>query len=256
MYVFITVNFGTSELIKPWANSIRKNCSNCVLILVDNYHSDKERLNVNSIANDEKIELIYSDNLGYGNSLNTALKYFRNKHHELKEDNIIFFMGNIDIKFVNIPKFLPKDKYVYIPIIKEKKRNRNPFLTKLQSRFIFLYKLASLKESLFLYYLAVIVNKFIGIFPSKTWAIHGSLFCFHNYVINKNKNIFNERSFLYAEELEFASYMEDMEAHLIESDIQVEHFPHAATNEIVRDRKNFIKIWKNSYNNWLTRWKN
>lgn len=256
MYVFITINYGTSKLIKPWAESIRKNCSNCILILVDNYYSDEERQNVTSLANDHNIELIYSDNHGYGKSLNTALKYFKKNLSKSKENDIIFFIGNIDINFLNIPKYLPKEKNVYEPTIKEKRRNRNPFLTKLQSRYRFLYKLASRTESLLIYYIAVTFNKFLGIFPSKTWAIHGSLFCFHYLAIQKNIKIFNENSFLYAEELEFASYMEQNDVNFIKSDILVEHFPHAATIEIVRDRKNFIKIWKKSYDNWLERWNN
>jgi len=249
--IFITVNYGSSALLVQWAKNIRMQCSDTVLIVVDNFKNENERLKVINITKLYDIILIESDNIGYGAALNKGISYAMDR---FSEKNLIFFAGNLDIIYKNIPKKYPIGRYVYIPIIKEGKRNRNPFLTKLQKKILPIYRIAGLTQSLYVYYLVVIINKIIGLIPYKIWAIHGSLFCFNSLAIKEYKNIFNDNSFLYVEELEFASYMESNNIEFINSNIEIEHHAHISTKDIIAKRKIYLSIWWSSYKNWLIRW--
>jgi hypothetical protein len=250
---FITVNYGTSNLIKVWASSIRKVSKDAALVLVDNFKSECERDRVKSIVKDLDIHFIESENVGYGQSLNKAIDYC----FDLEGDRSFnIFAGNLDIEYKSFSLVKMDKKCVYIPTIQEvKNKNRNPFLTHLQKKNLYLYLIPAYFKSAYLLYFAVGVTKVIGKIPSKIWAVHGSVFCFNSECINKREYIFNEDSFLYCEELEFASYMEKNKVAFIEADIFVVHNANASTHEIKNSRKRHFEIWRVSFLNWLIRWK-
>ena len=255
MYIFISVNFGTSDLISDWSGAIRRLCTNPKLILVDNFHSELERSLVRDKVREQGIKLVELDNVGYGAALNEGLKRAREDILDVIMEPAIFFASNLDVKFTSLPDCLPNGSLVFVPKITEGRRSRNPFLTKLQRQCLALYSLSALAGSLKIYYCAVILNKVLGIFPSGIWAIHGSLFCFHSSLHDPSNPIFNEKSFLYCEELEFASYMDSAGASYVSSDIKASHTSHVSTEYYTSKMERFFELWQKSYRNWRVRWK-
>ena len=71
----------------------------------------------------------------------------------------------------------------------------------------------------------------------------------------QSENLFNADTFLYSEELEFGSYMERAGVKFIDTEIKYVHTAHAATSKIINSRNDFLRLWKSSFNNWITRWK-
>lgn len=253
MYYFISVNYNSSGIVNNWIMSIRKHCNTeHKIIIVDNYSTKEERMKIRNLSNDLNFILIESDNVGYGAGLNKGLDYIYKTEKNYK--NIIVFAGNMDLIYQKISENLPDGNFVYVPKIYEGKRNRNPFLTKLQRKIIFLYKFAASTKSPFIYYIVISINKLIGFIPSKIWAVHGSLFCFRYILIDKKRKLFNDKSFLYGEELEFASYVEDRKFKFLESEIIAKHNSHITTQHVVTSTKKFLNLWIPSFNNWITRW--
>ena len=251
-YIFISVNFNSSYLIEPWIKSIKKNVSNFKIIIVDNFSTIEERTKVRDLSIMHSYELIELDNVGYSMAMNKALLFYKSRY-----EGGIIFCGNLDIIFLTIPKNFKQGSYVYIPNVNEKNRNnRNPFLTVLQKNIIPIYKFAAYKKSISIYILAVILNKIVGFIPSKIWAIHGSLFCFNSCLINDdNKLPFNSNSFLYAEEWEFASFVENNNFEFIKSDIQINHLSNATTSLLIKNQRDFINLWAPSFINYIKKWK-
>lgn len=252
MKLFITVNYGTSFLLSNWLNNIREYEPDAVIVVVDNFKNNEERAFVEELGEKSGFHLIKSENVGYGKALNMAINYCLSN---FDCSNCIFYAGNMDIKYSKLPKDLEHGKFVYVPIANEGKRNRNPFLTKLQSRVLGLHKLTIKTQSPYILLLVTLIIKFLGVFPSRIWAVHGSLFCFNGLCLSDNEDVFNANSFLYSEELEFASYMEKNKCEFVNSSIQYEHDAHAATSELINSKRSFLKVWKPSFENWIKRWK-
>ncbi len=246
-YYFITVNYKSSNLIEKWASSIFKFVPKAELIIIDNFSSLEEREMVSMISKKINFELIESENEGYSSGLNKGLE----KVLSLNEESVIFCC-NLDIEFKNIPNCFPTGKKIHIPkIIENGRKNRNPFLTRFQKYFIPLYKIAAKKRSIYLYFIAIVINKIAGIFSSKIWAIHGSLFCFNSSLIDNINNLpFNSDSFLYGEEYEFASFVEKSGGEYIKSEIIVFHDSHSSTSELINNNSNFMKYWAPSFLNF------
>ncbi len=248
----IGVNYGTSRLIHRWYKSAIEHNPKAKFIIVDNYSSSNERQRVELIAEELSIVLIKQENLGYGIALNVAIDYINSIHS--KEDNIIIMCGNLDIEFSMIPLSFSKGPYVYIPKVLEGSRNRNPFITKLQSRFLPLHKISLKSDHVLIFLFIIGILKLAGKIPSRIWTIHGSLFCFNLECIGDSE-IFNRNTFLYSEELEFGSYMNSMtNVQFIESDVCFHHEAHCATGNIISNKSDFYKLWKNGFQNWCDRW--
>ena len=237
-HVFISVNFNSSHLIDNWIKSINNCSTNSHIIIVDNFSTVEEREIIREFSKKYSFKLLEMDNVGYSKAMNQALIFCK----KIFKKGIIF-CGNLDITFLNIPDKIIDGSYVYVPkVIEEKRNNRNPFLT-------------AKKKSIYIYFLAVILNKITGFFPSKIWAIHGSQFCFNSSLINDSKDLpFNNNSFLYSEEWEFASFIESNNFSFLKSDINVKHFSNATTSILIKDQKDFIKIWAPSFINYINRW--
>lgn len=254
-YYFMAVNYGTAHLIEKWQLSIKKATPKnyeTKFLIIDNYYSEREREKVRLLTKNNNIDLIESENIGYGAALNKGFKKYKTSE---KNRNSIIFAGNLDINYIRIPHFTKIENKSYIPKVMEKSRNRNPFLTKAQKKTLFIFRPASKEGNRLLFLTAVAINKIVGMIPSKTWAVHGSLFCINSDAL-KSHELFNEKSFLYAEELEFASYLEKNLTILEDSNIEIRHVAHAATSTIGTSKslKKFMKYWKPSFINWQKRW--
>jgi len=247
--IFIAVNYNTSRLIEGWHDSIKKTCEDNVLYVVDNFHSELERGRVITICRSLGIHVLESENVGYGRALNKCLSIVKSEHKDC-----IIVAGNLDVTFLKFPSDLPVGNYVYVCKAMEGSKDRNPFLTTLQSKFLFLHKFSMSFDNIFILTAVTFLIKIAGIFPSKLWAVHGSAFCFNSSLLS-DINIFNDNTFLYSEELEFASYVEHIsksEFKLI--DITYQHEAHAATSSIIKKKRDFLAIWKPGFANWQKRW--
>lgn len=249
---FLGINYGTSYLIKEWHQSVIDLNRDAQFYIVDNYSTEQERLDTIGLCNELGIYLIKLENIGYGSALNKAFSVIQG---HFKDCDFVIMGGNLDLRFLNLPANLSPGNYVYVPQVIENNKNKNPFLTKFQSRFLRLYKLAIISNSPLTLKIIIALFKVLKFFPSKTWAIHGSLFCFHSSVLSKTE-IFNEKSFLYCEELDFACYVERIsQSSFLTTDIKYEHYRNATTSEIRKRSISFFNIWKPSFVNWLQRWK-
>lgn len=251
MYYFVAVNYGTSNLIESWVSNIRSFDTEGTIIIVDNFKDDNERQFVKLMQHRLGFSLIELGNVGYGVALNNAISFCLD---DSNGQDFVVLAGNLDIVYENIPKSLPSGKYVYISKAMEGKRNRNPFLTRLQRKAMKLHRLVLLSNSVVVLMGIFVITKIIGKIPSKIWTTHGSMFGFHSKCLDKDNEIFNSDSFLYGEELEFGSYMESQKCEFIEADIVYRHEAHAATGSLVDSRKKFMSLWTVSFNNWLERW--
>ena len=68
-------------------------------------------------------------------------------------------------------------------------------------------------------------------------------FVFHSSCIDINKEIFNNNSLLYCEELEFASYMQYRDVEIISSEVSINHIGQVSTNQVNSSKKKFLKLW-------------
>jgi hypothetical protein len=249
--IFIAVNYNTSGLIEGWYHSIKKTCKESVIYIVDNFYSEREREKVITVCNRLDVNVLASDNIGYGRALNKCLSIVKSEYKDC-----IIVAGNLDVTFLNFPSDLPVGNYVYVCKAMEGSRDRNPFITKFQSRFLFLHKFSIFSDNIFIFMAVIFLIKMAGIFPSKLWAVHGSVFCFSSSLLS-DKNIFNDNTFLYSEELEFASYVEHVSKSQFKmTGIKYQHAAHASTSSIIKKKKDFLAIWKPGYINWRKRWRN
>lgn len=249
----VAVNFRTSHLISSWANSIRRCYQHPKLILIDSFSSEDELEAVREVGETLDIHIIESENRGYGSALNKAITFVKTDPNFSAD---IIMCGNLDLEFSHIPILDPQPKFVYVPKVSDgNKINLNPFLTHFQLKHFKHYKYAAYLNSSLFYFLSVTLNKVLGLVPSPIAAIHGSLFCFTPDLIDDDVMPFNEDSFLYGEELEFASYCQWRDAIFVPSEIQVRHLGHKSTSLVISRHKDFMKYWAPSFFNWLKRWK-
>ena len=247
--IFIAINYGSSSLIPNWVESIRRCTDDARIIIVDNFKDGIERNKVQNTCAKFDIELIELDNIGYGAALNFAINHSLIKYGEAE---LVFIAGNLDVIFTEIGEF-ESGKYVYIPKAFEGKRNRNPFLTLLQKRLLFLHFFTLKSMSPLVLFFVTAVLKIAGRLPSKVWAVHGSVFCFNSKIIS-DKKIFNPNTFLYSEELEFASYCDSVKAKRINVGMSYDHLGHVSTSKIIKNNQAFLRYWKPSFLNWRSRW--
>lgn len=239
MKIFIAVNYGTSNLVSGWVENIRRFDMDAVIIIVNNFKSISELNKIRSISAEYNITLLEIDNVGYGRALNHALSYCK---QNLDYCNSVFFVGNLDIIYEHIPENYHDGRYVYISTALEGSRNRNPFLTKLQKKFLFLHRITLKTDLVFFLLCNTIILKLIGFLPSDIWTLHGSLFTFNGKCIANGELIFNDKSFLYSEELEFGSYMEKYKCAFVKTKIIYKHDAHAATGSLISSKRQFLNI--------------
>lgn len=251
MNFFIGVNYKSSKCIIPWVESIYHLDEKANVFLVDNFSSNREREICEKLAIEYNFILIPSDNIGYGRALNLAFSYLKNNFNP--SIKTVVYAGNIDIKYNRIPNNISYGNYVYLSEAVEGNRNRNPFLTELQAKILPIYNLVLKTNSVLILKGIIGLNKVIGFIPSNVWAIHGSLFTFNGSLLEHGNTIFNENSFLYCEEIEFASYFHEKKFKIVPSDIIYSHDAHVSTAAVVSDLSDFLKLWKKSFFNWNKR---
>lgn len=254
-YFFLAVNYRTSDKIEGWTNHIRAHNINTDLYVVDSFSDENERERATKICNRLGVKIIYSENFGYGNSLNVGLDIIKKDAvDEMKY--AIFIFGNLDVSFLKVSCKSLDTACAFMPKIMEGRRNRNPFMTKLQRKFVWVYWPAAIAKSNILFLIAALFIRIIGKIPSKPYASHGSVLCVNGLALEAiHEPIFNKNSFLYWEEMDFADLLNKYQIPLIESDILVEHSRHASTLNLTKSRKKVTLYWATSWRNWAARYK-
>jgi hypothetical protein len=100
--------------------------------------------------------------------------------------------------------------------------------------------------------LVVFTSKILGIFPSRFYARHGSLFAFTGDLLHKD--ISNNEIFLYSEKLEFSEYVNRERVQFSPSEIVYRHAGKASTGNFFVSGKSKLVSWVISYDNWCRRW--
>ncbi len=253
MLYAIAVNYGTADVIHDWATSILQEHPDSCLYLVDNFKSDADRQAARVACEAAHIRMIESENVGYGRGLDVGLAMLLSEHEIASDDLIVF--GNIDLSLSNVTVPASEAAMAYMPIVLQDGAPRNPFLTHMQRRFVRLYDIAAVLRSPKILRLASGVIKLIGKLPSRAYATHGSLFVLNGAGLQAiPKPVFNEETFLYCEEMEFAEAVRAGKIGLIHCDIEVKHIGKVSTGAVTQTNKAFFDLWYPSWRNWRKRW--
>lgn len=243
---YICVNYDSSAILDVSLKSWRDAAPEINLIVVDNYSSDKERAAVNDICRKHQAYLIESENNGYGSGLNRGVGHIINSSVSSDEAHYIFF-GNVDV--VPSGKIGNFNVYGAVPIlnIATLGKNENPFLNTCQAKFIWIMCIAARLESQFLLYLWLVIQKCLKRICRNVAAVHGSLFCLEIRQAKILHPIFDERVFLYCEELFFMRKVRNHKLDYVETSLNFEHFGSVSTGKTIKkNKKEFFLNWAKS----------
>lgn len=254
MMLVIAVNYGTPELIHDWASNIRADNPNAKLLVVDNFHSNEVREQSLAACKTHDVKLLPSENVGYGRGINRGLSYLLEQETILDTDTIVF--GNLDVALSQLTlNNQTQTPCAYIPIVFQNGINRNPFMTQLQRKFVWVYDVVTIVQKPLALRLAAGIIKVLGKIPSAPYAVHGSLFVMNGAALKKTgAAIFNEDTFLYCEEMEFAEVLRQAQIPLETCSIEVRHIGKVSTGKVTSTLADFIRVWLPSWKNWRARW--
>ncbi|MFG6562394.1 glycosyltransferase family 2 protein [Sulfitobacter sp. 1A15299] len=243
---FGCVNYNSADEVQNYYNSISLNVENFQFVVADAYHSEAAREEINIVAKRNNFQIFEVENLGYSHGLNRLIEL------ALMTNAQLFVVGNSDLLLASkFPRLSPQSK-AYMPTLVEGRRNRNPFLNILQSKYLRLHYLAARYNLFWLFYVNLAALKVLGLLPARPWTCHGSLFIMDRSIANAK--IFNENTFLYSEELEFGSYLSKNGYPLEAIDLRVLHDAHVSTGSTTKNKKKFFKIWRTGFLNWWFRY--
>ena len=247
--IVAAIEYNTPNLIDLFINEwVNVECVVKIYIGSTTLNKSSSQFQLFNIVNN--IEIYYIDllNNGYGVALDTLINLIKVDIEFDFNDINYLFIGNIDVYpiKIDVPDYLNDQSKVPIINIIENGRNRNPFLSILQKRFIFLFKLPLIFNSFKVLLCIILIMKFLKLFKSKPWSVHGAFFCFNMNMLKVDKPFFNN-SFLYCEELFFARNLENLNIELVKSEISVNHIGGVSTTYIISSKnQSFFKFWKQS----------
>ena len=250
MLYAVAVNYKTSELIGRWAASIRR-CAqiDSQLYVVDNFSSEQEGLQTINACSSASIKLIKSLNIGYGAALNLGIA-------EALKDGMKagdwLLLSNMDVEFQCLD-LEGSERVVSVCQCLQSGQDMNPFLTALSKKALPIHVLSARLESPLLKKCALAAQSLLKLLPSVPVAVHGSAFIFRwdqGYSIP----IFNDKSFLYCEELEFMSWAERNFCELRASKTSFTHIGEVVSAHAVFETSRFHN-WCKSMMNWSDRWR-
>ncbi len=144
-------------------------------------------------------------------------------------------------------EFTIKEDEIIEPKIFQNSKQQNPMLTSLQNKFVWIPCISAKYNSKALLYFWIFVKKLLSILPSKTFAIHGSIFILKITQIKKIHPIFNEDVFLYCEEMFFANKIRINNFKFVKRNIFFNHTGSVSTRKFYdgQDDERF-KNWRKS----------
>ena len=247
MYL-VGVNYASHEILRDYLAKWSAVEGISHIVIVDCFSSREELLHVSEMcAKTKGCSLIASDNIGYGAALNIGLEKvisIADSEAHAGEDVLVLF-GNVDVLPINVSTQTLGKNQVPLLNIYEGGRQRNPFLTTFQSRFLWVTKLASKYRSRTILGLWKTIYRTARLIPSKkSYAVHGAMFGLSVRQVKLCSPIFDSRVFLYCEELFFSRAIHRSSFKFTVSDISVEHIGSVSTSKTIKkDRRFFFKNW-------------
>lgn len=248
MMWFVLVNFRSETELKISIQSIELLNTRRRIVVIDN--SSSEKYLGGQLG---EVEYVCSGNIGYGRALNKGLRRIR---AEVKETDVVFCM-NADVVIENCGDSVvtAKERF-FVPEIRNRRGGytKGIFL-KLPSRYICKAIAETGYQSNFWLFRAVaFVHKLILWLPARVYATHGCCFAFSGKVLAlSTEDIFNENTFLYSEELEYAEFMYRLGVMAKGSNIKISHVGGVSTG-VELDRSKKQQLFYDSMINWKTRW--
>lgn len=242
--VIVGVNYNASEVLDAFLGEWSNVESVSRIIVVDNYFNELERNVVVQKCEYYGAEILCLSNVGYGAGLNYALKHLID---ELSENNCLILFGNTDVLPISVDlRGICDDKIPEIAII-EAGSNRNPFINQWAFKLMFLLKYTVYYESRILRNIWIVFQKIVGIIPGKTIAVHGAMFALTLRQLRLMHPIFNEKVFLYCEEMFFAKKVFRLGMEFKKVGIEVCHLGSVSTSKTIKkDKDNFFYNWLKS----------
>jgi GT2 family glycosyltransferase len=241
-YLYLCVNYDSSATLEKTIPVWKKLCNGIEIYIVDNFKSIEERKAVSEICKEFNATIICNENNGYGDALNKGIDVIlSNPNYDGKS---ILFFGNSDI--IPIERILPiNNNGVPVLNIYQEGRKLNPFLTKLESAFIWILCLSAKLHSKTLLYLWYAFRRLVSVYRGKSVAaVHGSLFCLSLAEAAKLHPIFDSKVFLYCEELFFMRKIMRNNLSYTESPYVFEHIGSVSTGKTIKlDDKAYFDNW-------------
>ena len=250
---YIVVNYKTYNECQACILSILKVEKYPIIIVINNiekcdfetfkkYHFEKFCQEKNII-----IKSIF--NIGYGRALNHGIEISKIINRKIN----YYFLMNADVEIIEIPKMSDCSGDALIPIIiNGTVLKKTIFMNMLNRRFTILIARHKILKNNITFFLIIAIQKIIIYIKSKPYTTHGSLFIIKSKFIDDN--LFNSNTFLYSEELEFGEYLLRRKLVLKESKIIYRHIGSASIKFEYPKLTNKIPLFRDSLNNWFSRW--
>lgn len=248
-YIFVVLVYKNYDDFQDFYYSIQDKVDDCRVVIVNSEYSEDCTNYGKKMANDLDCDFISVKNKGYGFGNNCGIKFV--------SDNYIFDYLIISNPDIELKKFSDKEieKYkeciIGPKIITLSGKNQNPYYFKKNwISFSLLRRYA--KSSLYIYRIMYLLfNKFDKslkkMFSSgkeQVYALHGSFFICHKDAIKKLSPLYDERMFLYSEEVFLANKAEKESINMYyDSDIEIIH-KEDGSSEGVDTRKHGLESLK------------
>lgn len=214
--VFVLLTYRNEKDLIDFLNSAKEQVTNYAAVVVNSYYDDESMNKIQNVARQYGCDFLNIENKGYGYGNNQGIAY-ANEHYNY--DYIV--VSNPDIIIKQYPKdvFRGMEQAVLAPEIMNKRgRMQNPMVWK-KSRLADYLVYKGLKDKIkILFYMGMGINKLIReafyIIHRKVAVIrvhqpHGSFIIFSKYVIDNIGLPFDENIFLFAEEGDLATVLNE-----------------------------------------------
>ena len=212
-YIFVVLVYKNTEDIQTFISSLEKTMTDYRIIVVNSYSDEKTASILKSISHERDCDFLQCENQGYGFGNNIGIKYAK-EHYDFK----YLIVSNPDIEILRFPQKLPEETETSVigPYIQNlHHKPQNPYLIHDYRIRNSIMNRGFEKNSRFILNIGQLISRIdkvlflIGrmLFPksvSPVFAVHGSFIIFPSSVINKLYPVFDERIFLFSEELDLA----------------------------------------------------
>lgn len=258
-FVFVVLVYKNLEVLDAFFRSLNINDSR--VIIVESFSDEETAHKCKTIAFQHSADYISIENKGYGYGNNEGVKYALNHY---RFDYLVISNSDIIIEDIDKLDSVVKDlkSFVIAPLVKRVRDNKrqNPNIVRYSSIYYGLLRYAYNKDSEFAKTLAHIISRVqreVFIIKEKmtkkpTYKIfspHGSFIIFSYDAILKLNPLFNERMFLYNEELFLGLHCKNENIPVYFTPlIKIKHFEGASTSdkekEFKRYQQSFLELDK------------
>lgn len=214
--VFVLLTYRNEKDLIDFLDSAKEHVTNYAAIVVNSYYDDDSMNRINDVAERYCCDFINIENKGYGYGNNQGIAY-ANEHYNYE----YVVVTNPDIIIRQYPKevFSGLNRAVLAPqIVNRRGKMQNPMIWKNSSLADFLVYKGLKYSNKVLFYIGMGINKIIRetfyITHRKEEIVrihqpHGSFIIFSKYVLDHIGMPFDENIFLFAEEGDLATILND-----------------------------------------------